>query len=98
MIVIWKKKASKSLNGIFNYIAKDSENRAFDVVFKIREYTEALVLFPEKFEREHNIKGERNIRREIIYSYKIIYEVTTDAIFILDIFHTAQNTDKLNTL
>jgi plasmid stabilization system protein ParE len=98
MKVIWRKKANKSLIGIFNFIAKDSEKRAFDVIQKITEHANNLVIFPEKFEHEHAAKTTRNIRRVVIFSYKIIYEVTPETVFILDIFHSAQSSDKLKTL
>ena len=50
------------------------------------------MIFPEKFEKEPVLKDEPgNYRYKVVWSYKIIYEVTTEAIYILDIFHTSRN-------
>jgi len=98
MKVIWTKRASKSLENIFDYIAKNSEKRAFDVVFEIKEHAENLVIFPEKYQLEDYIDKSKNVRRAVIYNYKILYRVKTDAVYIVNIFHTAQNPKKLKTL
>jgi len=87
MEVIWDDEAKKSLRNIYYYI---KDNQSIEVAKKVRDrivsQTNTLNIFPEKFEREHNLEDEvGNFRSMVIWSYKIIYEVTAQAIYILDI-------------
>ena len=94
--VIWDDEAKKSLRNIYNYIkGRESVEVAKRVRNEIFSRAKSLHDFPEKFEREHNLEDEPgNYRNKVIWSYKIIYEVTEESIYILDIFHT--NRDPSN--
>jgi plasmid stabilization system protein ParE len=94
--IIWDDEAKKSLRHIYSYIkGRESVEVASKVRDKIITQTKTLNDFPEKFEKEHNLDEEAgNYRYCVIWSYKIIYEVTAEAIYILDIFHTSR--DPLN--
>jgi len=96
--IVWQDKATNSLDEIFQFVANDSIEKAFDLIDKIKEKTSDLAFWAEKYQKETLIDTQRNIRRAVVYSYKIVYEVKPDAIYILDIFHTAQNPNKLNKL
>ena len=96
--VIWKDKALESLRDIYDYISFKSPANAKKVIKEITAKAENLSFWVEKFQKEMTIETERNIRRAVIHSYKIVYEVTPEAVFILDIFHAAQNPDKLTKL
>ncbi len=92
MEIIWDDEAKKSLRNIYYYI---KDNQSIEVAKKVRDrivsQAKTLNNFPEKFEKEHNLEDEvGNFRSMIIWSYKIIYEVTEKAIYILDIFHTSR--------
>lgn len=91
--IIWDDEAKRSLRSIFNYIKnKESVRVAKKVKNEIVALTKELVIFPEKFEKEPVLKDEpENYRYKVIWSYKIIYEVTDEAIYILDIFHTSRD-------
>jgi plasmid stabilization system protein ParE len=53
--------------------------------------------FPEKYSREEFLEEEpENYRSISKWSYKIIYEVTQDAIIIVDIFHARQHPSKIS--
>lgn len=91
--IIWDDEAKRSLRSIYDYLKnKESITVAKTVTTKIIKQTKALNQFPEKFAEEPCLKKELgNFRFKVVWSYKIIYEVTPDAIFILDIFHTSRN-------
>lgn len=94
--IIWDDEAKKSLRSIYHYIKK---RESIEVAKKVRNeivaQSKSLSDFPEKFEEEPNLKDEPgNYCYKVIWSYKIIYEITSKAILILDIFHTSR--DPLN--
>ena len=97
--IIWSYKSRESLNYIYEYIKIDSFQNAKKVKRKIIEIVSDLLIFPEKYSREHFLdKSKGNFRFAVIWSYKIIYEITENEIIILDIFHTAQNPMKITQL
>ncbi len=91
--IIWDDQAKYSLRNIYNYIKqRESTERAKKVRDKIVSSTKSLNDFPEKFEEEPHLSDiSGNYRYKVIWSYKIIYEVTEKAIYIIDIFHTSRN-------
>jgi plasmid stabilization system protein ParE len=95
--IIWDNEAKKSLQNIYNYIkGRESIEAAKKVRNKIFTQAKSLQDFPEKFEREHHLEDEvGNFRYKVIWSYKIIYEVTEESIFILDIFHTSRDPSEI---
>jgi plasmid stabilization system protein ParE len=94
--IIWDDEAKKSLRSIYEYIkTRESANAAKRVRNTIVKQTKDLSLFPEKFAIEPTLENlEGNFRFKVIWSYKIIYEVTPDSILVLDIFHSSR--DPLN--
>ena len=97
--IIWSFKAKESLDNIYKYIKNDSLQNAKKVKRKIVEVVDDLLVFPEKYPCETFLdKAKGNFRFVVIWSYKIIYEITVDKIIILDIFHTAQSPTKITKL
>ena len=97
--IIWSYKSKESLNNIYEYIKNDSLQNAKKVKRRIVEIVSDLLIFPEKYSREPFLdKTIGNFRFAVIWSYKIIYEITDNEIIILDIFHTAQNPMKITQL
>lgn len=97
--IIWDDEAKKSLRGIYNQI---KSRESIEVAKKVRNEvitgTKSLCDFPEKFEEEQNLKNEPgNYRYKVIWSYKIIYEITNKAILILDVFHTSRDPSNIKT-
>ena len=94
--VIWDREARQSLKEIYNYIKKDSPPNARSVRKELLKLAGSLGNFPEKYPREPFLEDEmENFRSVVKWSWKIIYEVTDDAIIILMIFHTSQHPDKI---
>ncbi len=96
--VIWKSNAEESLANIFYYVFERSPANAENMIIEITEKANSLNFWPEKYQRETIDKSERNIRRAFAQNCRIVYEVTTEAIYILDILYAAQSSDKLSKL
>ena len=85
-MVKWSVPARNDLKQIHDYIAKDSEYYARNVIQEIVAKTETLTEHPEIGRIVPEI-GDQNIRELIIYSYRLIYESSAADIEILAIIH-----------
>ncbi|UXX80055.1 type II toxin-antitoxin system RelE/ParE family toxin [Reichenbachiella carrageenanivorans] len=96
--VVWNDDAKYALKNIYHYIKeRESIERAKKVRNEIAASAKSLNVFPEKFVEDPYLKEEPgNFRFKVIWSYKIIYEVTSEAIMVLDIFHTSRNPDRIS--
>lgn len=93
----WDRLARESLNDIYNYICQDSPQNAKKVKRELIKLVGSLNDFPEKYSKEDFlVKEPENYRSLNKWSYKIIYEVTEEAIIIVDIFHTSQLPSKIS--
>ena len=82
---------------IYNYL---KYKESIDVARKVRDelifQTKKIVDFPEKFEKEQNLLSvEGDFRYKVVWSYKIIYEVASEAVYVLDIFHTSRDPSNI---
>jgi len=98
MKIIWDDEAKKALRKIYKYI---KNRHSIEVARKVRNEisskAKSLKDFPDKLEREHHLEDEPgNYRYKVIWSYKIIYEITKEAIYILDIFHTSRDPSDIS--
>ena len=75
---------------IYDYIARDSKYYAEKVSQDILERSEKLNEFPEIGRIVPEI-GEVNIREVIVYSYRLIYEISSDKIEVLPLIHCKQD-------
>lgn len=89
-MVIWTLPAKNDLKKIYNYIAEDSEHYANKVSQEFIEKSELLMNFP-KMGRVVQEIGNPNIRELFIYSYRLIYEISSAQIDVLAIVHCKQN-------
>ena len=89
-MVKWSRPARMGLKQIHDYIAKDSRYYAKKVVQTIVEKTEELMVFPEIGRIVPEI-DDPNIRELFVYSYRLIYEISSDGIEILAVIHGRRN-------
>jgi len=95
--ILWDRLARESLNDIYEYILRDSAQNARKVKKELIKLAGSLNDFPDKYSREVFLEEEpENYRSVSKWSYKIIYEVTDDAIIIADIFNTNQHTTMIS--
>ena len=98
--VIWEDDAKASLRRIYNYIKKkESVDQAIKVRNEIRDLAKSLEFMPHKYVEDPYLKDESgDIRFKAIWSYKIVYEITSDTVIILDVFHTSRDPGNLKQI
>jgi len=84
--LIWTEPAVDDLQGIFDFISKDSEYYARIFISKLMDTTEKLIQLPEigRMVPEYNRK---DIRELIFQNYRIIYKLEENRILILTVIH-----------
>ena len=85
-MVKWSVPARNDLKQIYDYIAKDSIYYARNVIQEIVAKTETLTELPEIGRIVPEI-SDQNIGELIIFSYRLIYEISVADIEILAIIH-----------
>lgn len=85
-MVKWTNPAKRDLKKIHDYIAVDSIYYARRVVENIVGKTENLHDFPEIGRMVPELK-KSYLRELIIYSYRLIYEIKDEQVYILSIIH-----------
>jgi plasmid stabilization system protein ParE len=86
----WSKRASKSLESIFNYYFQLSEQSAERIRKEILK-TVSTLRFVEQYQVD---ELNTEYRRMIVRHYKIIYKVKNKRVLILNIFDTRQDPSK----
>ena len=91
----WTQAAHDDLKSIFDYICNvDCNRQALYVVSEIRKQAQKVLISPELFSKEPKT-DDKHIRFTIKWRYKIIFKIEKSIVYIVRIFHTAQNPDKL---
>ena len=93
MEIIWSKKAIRSLQRVYNFIAEQSPIAADKIVAEIMEATDAIVPFPEKHQVEEILGFP--FRYALSGNYKIIFRIHDNTIRIYKIFDTRQDPKKM---
>ncbi len=95
----WDKRAKENLDLIYGFIAEDSVPAARHVKGELIKLARSLNDFPEKYSKETYLSDEpENYRSVSKWSYKIIYEVTSEYLIVVDIFHTNQHPLKIRRI
>jgi toxin ParE1/3/4 len=89
-MVIWTAPAKDDLKKIYDYIAGDSKYYAKKVAQEFVDKSEQLVKLPRMGRIVPEVE-DPNIRELIIYSYRLIYEISPKRIEILAIIHGKQD-------
>lgn len=86
MKVVWTKQAKRDLQGIYDYIAADSEFYAAEVIDAILEAERRIDSCPTAggMVRERMRRDIRQVKR---YSYRIIYKILSNRIDVLTVVH-----------
>ncbi len=89
-MVVWSIPAKNDLKNIYDYIARDSRYYADRVTEDIVIESERLLRFP-KLGRLVSEVEDVNIRELIVYSFRLIYKVTSKRIEILALVHVKRD-------
>jgi plasmid stabilization system protein ParE len=89
-MVIWSQPAKADLRSIHDFIAHDSTHYAKKVVQDIREKTDILERLPKLGRKVAELDDEQ-VRELSLYSYRIIYEIKDEEIFVLAVAHKRQD-------
>ena len=90
MIVIWSPEASDDLIRLNDFLAIVAPNAAIKAVVSLSRAPDRLINFPRIGTRLAGF-NPREVRRLIIGSYEMRYEVQEDVIYIVRIFHTLED-------
>ena len=85
-MVIWANPAKSDLRAIHDFIASDSKYYAKKVVQDIVDRTNILKEYPRIGRKAPEIDDE-NIREIFAYSYRILYEIKLEKVYIIGIIH-----------
>ena len=85
-MVIWAAPAKTDLKAIYDFVASDSKYYAKKVIQDIIDRTSIIETDPMIGRKVPEIDDE-NIREIFAYSYRILYEIKTESIYIISIIH-----------
>jgi plasmid stabilization system protein ParE len=85
-MVIWSEPAKTDLRSIHDFIAHDSSHYAKKVTQDIREKADILDQLPKLGKTVPEVNDE-NIRELSLYSYRIIYEIKNQGVFVMAVVH-----------
>jgi len=89
-LVKWSSVAKADLREIYAFIKKDSQFYAQKVANEIIAKSEALESFPNMGRVVEELNNP-NLREIIVYSYRLIYQISTESIEIVTLVHSRRN-------
>jgi len=92
--IIWTDHALQDLDTIYIFLTEKSQQAANQLIFKILDRVKQLEEFPESGQ-EQLLPNTGTFRYLVEGNYKIMYEFEKEAVFILTVFDTRQNPEKL---
>ena len=90
--LIWSPQALDDIEGIAEYIARDSEFYAAVVAQRLFEAPERLTDFPESGRVVPEV-NDPNIRELFVHDYRLMYEIAGEEIHILTVVHGKRDFD-----
>jgi plasmid stabilization system protein ParE len=98
--IIWTNHAKLSLQSVYDFIAIDSIRQADKITDQIQLLGNSLGRFPFSFPECIELPTKNHLYRKAIYdgTYKIIFKIVDEAIWVLDIFHGKRNPSQLKKL
>lgn len=94
--IAWTELAWSDLERAVDYIAQDSPTYAASFARQIWELAQSLDEFPERGRTVPEL-GDPNVRELLPSSYRLLYEIREDAVYILGLIHGARDLDGLWT-
>ncbi len=97
-MVIWSEEAKRDLRGIYDYIARESKIYAQQVADNVVAQSMDVDKMPRRYRMMPELEDDA-VREFSIYSYRVIFEIMTDHIYVLAVAHKRQNimADDINS-
>ena len=92
--VKWTESATSDLEEVAEFITRDSRFYATAVVREVRKAARSLRVFAERG-RIVPEKNSSDIRELFLWSYRLIYKVTSHHVYILAFIHGARDLESL---
>ncbi len=87
--IVWTEPAIVDLNSIHDYIARDAEVYADATVLELFEAVDRLLNFPHSGRVVLEVDDE-DTREIIVGNYRVIYDISGEAVRILSVLHGAR--------
>jgi plasmid stabilization system protein ParE len=87
--VAWSSEAREDLNEILLFIGRDSPVHAAAVLEEIEQSVDKLSGFPRLGHCVPELHDE-NLREVVVYSFRVIYRVRPDCVYVLGVVHGAR--------
>jgi len=91
--VAWTSLARDGLDEVLEYITEDSPEAAEKVLEVVLGVAESLSVFSERGRVVPEVR-DRSIREVFVYSYRLIYELTSSEVRVLAFIHGARDFDR----
>jgi addiction module RelE/StbE family toxin len=97
MNISFSKRARKQLRAIYRYYEQRNTKAAINIYNNILDEIERLLIFPEMAPREPALRGFIKVYRSLVIrkTYKAIYRIENDTIYIIAIWNCRRDPDKL---
>ncbi len=98
--IVWTNHAKLTLQSVYKYIALDSIRQADKIDSQIQEFGNSLGQFPLAYPECPELRTKNHVYRKAVYAgtYKIIYKIVKQEVWILDIFHGKRSPVQLKKL
>jgi toxin ParE1/3/4 len=95
--VFWTKTAERDLEQIIDYIARDSEGKALDILHAIRSKASNLKTMPERGRIVPELKahGIATYRELIVAPWRMIYRKDGKTVLVLSVIDTRRNLEDI---
>jgi len=95
--IAWDENALRAVRKIFNYLKKNaSEAAALKFRSDVFDSIDALIEQPERYVYDRILLENPPRYRSIpIGGYRVVYEFKTEVIFVLLVYHSRQNPEKI---
>ena len=95
--VIWSTEALVDLEVIYDFLAEHSHRAAQKTILKILTRVKQIEAFPESGAVQLELaRSDKEYRYLVEGNYKIVYRVTDKQVYIVAVFDTRYDPDKLN--
>ena len=94
--VIWSLRAQKDKKEILEYWIKRNKSKSYSI--KLNELFKESTKIISDYPQIGKLTNEKNVRVKIVRDYLLFYEVTENHIFVLTIWDSRQDPDKLQVI